>query len=833
MANDLISENIFISRDQIRDQFITYAKEYLELDGVDLAKSSFLSYIINILSTMTGNLIFYQSSTFKEFFLTKSQLPEAIYNLSAGIGYSPKYATAANVDSLITLPLSFTDNNVTFEISKNSIFKTSDNINFVSKYKIIVNILNNSSVTVKIEDEDKTYDSIPYIDTSVTPSNLSFIVPLTQNNINEQEFQIDSDIPTFQFITIDVPTENQVSTIKVEVKNPGSSSWDIYTSFSSLYLMKNTDKGFVFRKSPDGIRLYFGNGLFGTQPVPGGTVLVTIYETSGINGNVISATIKNGPKLYHQDNLGKIKNINYSVTNVSPAINGSDEESLEEIRSNSIANLVSMSRLVSEPDYKNLNTIAPKAPISNNSLAILKRSDVVSNEIILFSQILFASNIVPTKNIKYQVSLSTTEIERGTIIQIDSIDYITPYKITIDPYNETSYYEYTLYEIEQVPSLIKTYGQEYNLIINNLIVKKTGNVVNFDLNYQSTELDANLLTCKLLIVKNGVTYNMLNTYIPPNLIKFNISISPYTIIPEGQQTIYFTIQHPTLGLISQYSSTFAIRHDLSDFTASNTFTDSTSIIIYDIPVIQKSYYDSIDQKSFETQVLQNMLSTLDFSKYRMLTDFVNFKFTNTTGLMKNMTMNKTTILDVIDFNPNRNSIPISPTIGDRYIVSGLEGGSWDNQKNKIATFLDSTSSIQWSFTQPSSDDIVKETTNNKKYIYTASGWIIPEYTIPLIIELEVFKESTYFGSDSKLINLVKESLLSEFSSRFGSNISLFRSEIVKNVQIIDGVNHCRVIKPESNIFFNYDINELTNDQLLEYTPEYVYFTADEISVKVI
>ena len=72
---DTISTQIYSSRDAIRSQITDYIKSYLELENVDLTKSSFLSFIINIISTLTGNLMFYETSIYREFFLTKAQLP--------------------------------------------------------------------------------------------------------------------------------------------------------------------------------------------------------------------------------------------------------------------------------------------------------------------------------------------------------------------------------------------------------------------------------------------------------------------------------------------------------------------------------------------------------------------------------------------------------------------------------------------------------------------------------------------------------------------------------------------------------------------------------------
>ena len=87
-----VSNQIYLSRDSIRQQVTDFTKSYLELENVDLTQSSFLTYIIDILSTLSSNLLFYQSSVYKEFFLTTAQLPESIYNLSTFIGYSPREA---------------------------------------------------------------------------------------------------------------------------------------------------------------------------------------------------------------------------------------------------------------------------------------------------------------------------------------------------------------------------------------------------------------------------------------------------------------------------------------------------------------------------------------------------------------------------------------------------------------------------------------------------------------------------------------------------------------------------------------------------------------------
>ena len=97
----------------------------------------------------------------------------------------------------------------------------------------------------------------------------------------------------------------------------------------------------------------------------------------------------------------------------------------------------------------------------------------------------------------------------------------------------------------------------------------------------------------------------------------------------------------------------------------------------------------------------------------------------------------------------------------------------------------------------------------------------------------VFQTDEYTGSISTLANTIRTTLVEAFEDRFGIEIELYRSEIVDVVQDIDGVDHCRLLKPSSNIFFNFDLINFTQNELLEYGPEYVYFTEESIELKIL
>jgi hypothetical protein len=836
-----LSNQIYLSRDNIRNQIIEYMQYYLELENVDLVKSSFLSFMIDTLATLTTNVLFYASSTYKEFFLTTAQLPETIYNLSAFLGYNAKEASYSVANLLITIPLTFsTSETNTFQIPERFNFYAGT-VGFQTYYETTVRVVNNSSATVTVTTESaQTYNIPVVIDTTSAQSSFSFVLPVYQYKEVIQEFQIDEDTQLYQFVTIDVPLNGKVSSMTVQVRDPGSTSWRLYDEFNSVYLMLATDYGYVSRTISTGRRLVFGNGLIGIQPLPGSTVQVTAYITEGSDGNVIPSSITTGDRMYCYSS-GNSKVVNYTVTNTSPATGGEDEESIQEVRSNSIASLIALSRLVSSTDYQNAGIVMPNSPIASNTIPVLKRSDVKCNEVQLFSAIEFGSvtrtdsttgesvteaTITPTRNEKYTIPVSQTYIGRDTVITTeDGNEYYTLFDISVDLINLFASYTYIMYSIDIVPILVTSYGIIYDLVCSNLNVSKVGNTAVFSLSYNSSEPTYDLCTAQMIVDKSLI-YTLTND--PVNKT-FSYTFSQYIDFPEDVQNVEFNIFDSAERTIATYSAEFTFRKTLDNFMMSNVASDGTNTIVYDIPVVLKSYYDGIVKKDFEATVLQKMMTEMDFNTYKMLTDFTNLKFVNTYGTMQNMKHNPTTKDNCIDISIK--TPPEYPETGDRYIIGYIETGEWANRNNQIAQCIDSTN-ITWYYFTPTTDDIIYVENTGNKYIYNGHSWLLMEYQIPLVIEIELFKSPTYYGSDVELANLVKDTLLNAYSDRFGPNTTLYRSEIIRTVQDVVGVRNCNLIKPESNLFFNFKLGELTQQELLEYGPEYVYFNEDSISIQV-
>jgi len=825
---DTLSSQIYLSRDSTREQISDRAKNYLELQNVDLTKSSFLSFMIDTMSTLTSNLLFYQLSAYREFFLTKAQLPESILNLSSFLGYNTREATVATANVLMTIPFGFDDPLTQFTMPEGFAFTADGDFVFRTNYETQIEVTNNSSAKVLII-EDNIRLNLPV---SLTTEDFSFVLPVRQVEEIVQEFQIDGDIQSYQFVTLDVPISGQVAGLIVELKPPGSAGFTLWTEFQSLFLMDQTDEGYVSRRTDVGRLLTFGNDLVGVQPEANSTVQVTTEVTQGADGNVIAGSIREGERIY-VTTLGGIRQIvEYDVINNAAAFGGEDEESLEEVRRNSIDALTALNRLVTENDYKVINVVVPESPLAQNALPVLKRSDLQINEISLFSGILFGAGeeevdqLVPMRNSVFTLPRGTLRIARDDTITIGGTLYQSLFEIDIDELNTIGDYKYIISEVELIPAIQTSFVNTYDIYADLLEVERSGDTGIFKLHYKSTESDAYLASCTMEIETSGSIKNMTND---ATASYFIYTFDPYTDIPAGEQTYNFTIKDSGGSPVVIYSNKVTFRDDLSDFMRSNVVLDSTATIVYDVPVVQSEYYAGINQRSFELEVLQAVITTMDLVDYRMLTDFSNFKFTNTTGLLTNMLLNEPTIGPVVDI---LDALPTVCDEGDRFIITTCTNPG-DPVQDSIAKCVDSTGPV-FIYSEPVSDTITYVENKMQKYIYSSIGWIpLPLYTIPLEIELEVFRENTFSGTLSGMVSTVRETLFDAFKDRFGTNIEIFRSEIIDVVQEIDGVSHCSLRKPETSIFFNFELGDLTEEELLRYGPEYVYFNEEDITVRVI
>ncbi len=879
------SIDIYSSRDKIRNDIIEYAKEYLELENLDFSKTSYLSYLVNILSTLTANLLFYNSATYREFFLTQAISRESIMNWASMLGYKPENATPASCQVLVEIPTQF-DSDVSFNIPKGFKYYGGD-ITFTQDNSIFVEIIKNSSGTDILPPTVYEVQSTggPRILKSVLSddkSKLYFKANTTQRQFIYKEYQI-PELKPYEFHTINVEFEEQLAAIyllttqsdqEVNIEQyinmiesgqmPESDSiYQQWEQYDSVFLIPSNIYGYAFRKTAEGGQIFFGNNIIGRQPTENDICRIAIVTTLGSSGNVIAGSITKTDRLY-VDVFDLSKNryiskvLNIRVVNDSPATGGVDIPSIDNIRSSAIATVSANNRLVSQNDYSNLAAIVDTLPIEH-SIHILKRSDIKRNEITLYTDLIFEDFIVPTRNTKWDADIpivtdSTSyiyHIRPTNTIEIDGVDYYSMFFIDVDYQNRNCAYIYYVDETEKSLSLIST-----SEIVTKVLPATVRLNSDFDGDpslelefiYNQISEDDILLSCSMITEWDGKSYN-LNQVIDDTETKFVLPSKNIYLedVPYGEKNLIFKMYQQSLGddgtsvILAQLNESQVevyIKEDLSDFMYSqiHVSTDTTSnmyhVSIYDVPVIKKSYYDGINQRSFSSFVYENILA-FNPEEYRMATDFINLKFSNTTGLINNMLYNKETKESVISVNPI--TVPENPSDGDRYVITDLSyytSGVWSGQTEPfISQYYELNHS--WSKDKLTTNDIIYVDSYRQKLIFNGTHMVIPSLGIPFEIRVIVWKDTSYSVTEQALIEDIKNQLIETLYDKFGFDRNIYQSEIISIIQNVRGVDHCKVIEPNHDIFFNFDIyNDLTQSELLEYSPDFISFTSNSIYVEV-
>ena len=216
--------NIFSSRDRIREEMIEYAKEYLELEGQDFSKTSYLSYLINVLTALTANLLYYSTSVYKEQFIVLATQKTSVLNLSTMLGYTPANANPAVCSILIGIPVKFSKLPITIEIPSEFKFLAGTTV-FTADSKTVVNL---NEVTNQITGAVSTTGSVTIypstggsqtIKSEITTDDkgnkiLYFSINVTQIEKQEFEFTI-PQLGAYEFYNTFINFEGEISSIEI------------------------------------------------------------------------------------------------------------------------------------------------------------------------------------------------------------------------------------------------------------------------------------------------------------------------------------------------------------------------------------------------------------------------------------------------------------------------------------------------------------------------------------------------------------------------------------------------------------------------------------------
>ena len=356
--------SIYSSRDRIREQLLVFARDYIELGaGFDFSKTSYLSYLVNILSILTSNLIYYNTSIYREFFLTRAIQKESVLNLATMLGYNPPLATPALASVLMEIPMSFTRSDssaivLTFNGLSDDILASEKPYQFYATDDVVFTTLN--TVTVEIYPTYNTatvYETLPSGGKRVIPSNikdgnLKFLISAIQveqiSPTSSASGSVDFTIPNlkpYEFYTKDITFEKDgyLAGMSLVTVSPDYAFGSNLTSLNrwtgptdsygvnSLFLIPKNGRYYIFRHmnttSGNGIKLYFGNGIIGRQPTSGWKCKVSYNLTKGSDGNVIAGSITSADRYLVKDikdNKEITRYLQFRVINPSPAFGGTD-----------------------------------------------------------------------------------------------------------------------------------------------------------------------------------------------------------------------------------------------------------------------------------------------------------------------------------------------------------------------------------------------------------------------------------------------------------------------------------------------------------------------------
>jgi len=660
--------------DELRKILVNLLESKYQTENPGAYESGFLGYFIDSLSQLTLDSLFYSSLSYNEAFLNKAALPESVLNIASQLSYNVLHATPASVDALISIPFQQDGERLwdalAFNMKENDTF-SANGITYSLPYTVHFDFdyTIDPVKMVLTKETDNLIEKVPYNfltltdDQGTTTIYLQYVLTLEQYEIKNYSYFI-PQLQPLQFYNIDVPLESQFYKMEVFVKEPTSLTYESWGLLDSIFSLPLGAQAVAYTIFDDKVVLTFGNGIYGKQPSANASITVNIYETSGKDGKIIANQITTGPRYNDISLNGNQGIVTYIVTNPVVSTDGVNKESIDEVKVNARDFARATNGLVSEKNYKNLTAIL-RIPLQD-SLAILKRSDIHSNDIYTFLAIkgVEEDTFVPTRSDVLTLSTSDNNVFHKTLV-VGGHEYICPYEIKLDLLNKKAYYNYILSDIINTPAVIATtqLDSQYSVVITSyqIIYDDDVSKFRFRLFYDHLvltpegEIDLQFsqnLSISLIINSNTytTTNDVGNKY-------FEVLINR-SDIQEDVFDIQMDLSYQG-NLIKSYRASEMLINDLSDIIVSDLEVNGNTVTVFDVPVILNSYY-SINHQWLDINVLQKLgYFASEIKNYRMLTDQVYFKFANTHGLVNNILFNNLTPHSIKTYSSSYFELPLA------------------------------------------------------------------------------------------------------------------------------------------------------------------------------
>lgn len=852
--NNIPSNFILSSAESVRKKVIDRVNEYEDLNGVDLSKTTFFSYMIDILSMLSSDNTNALSLAKRESYLVTASQPSSVYNWASYLSYTSSLAVPCKVNALIIIPLAFTSS-VSFNIPFHTQFKANNVIytNPDEYYSFTYDHETKSLTGYAISSSDSKKLVIKY-----DSGNAYFVTTLIQSIEVEETRYVPYDLMIYQPYSFTIEYKDKISDIHVFIKDSESSDEEEWERADNYFNMGLSEKKYYFKYDSDNtIRIMFGNDIFGKQPTRGSSVRVVITSTKAEKGMIIQGSLTKMNKLYYVDNNGVSKQISASVINVMPSTEGKVAETINDIRKNAIAKFSARNRIVTSNDYNDLNRIIDDTLPYSYSKCVLKRSDIKANELTLFvvipdttvklypqsadslqnDETMITQTIpVPTDSLVVELPEGADSFEPYTEFVKNGMSFVCPLGF-IRESDTFGYYYYLLKSTSVVPYGSMNDEMEYPLSFNELTMTRLGdNSFSFMLSYEDiTEtVEMDKITVTMTMEYNEYTKG---PYTCINLIDDKIIYAsvPFVDIKEGPCQMSFTFFNEEMEQIGIIKAKYTIKQSLRRQVYSTVNkTEENTYKVFDVPCIAKEFIDSLsteEAESFESDVISKLMTNTALTNYQMMNISSSIKFARTCGYSSNYNYNPTTKSDVIAI---LDEPPQEPVFGDRYIVGNEPSGDWAGHKGNIAVYSEQ---FGWYFLECAPGDMIKVTSEDKVYTFSgnAQTWIHQDIEIPFKVNAYVYINSKLTSdTDVSIGEKVKQQILYTLASTAGLQTDQHRSMLYQAIQGLGSyIDHCEIDIPEYDIVYTFDIEEFSKDQLKTYVPELIYTTYDNINVKVI
>jgi hypothetical protein len=392
--------------EEVRQQLIGIIQSTpgLNTKWTDFNESDLGLVLLELWCAIADELNFYLDNQANEVYITTARQRAAIVNLTKLIAYKLDPVTSAEGVATFSLP---TDNtlSVAINIPKYTRLNTagSDNVPFVT------------------------------IDAAAIPAfERSVDVRVRQGVLFEEEFESTND-PNMEFVLDRQDISANFGAIEVLVGTGSDlntyTPWVEAPNFIIALPSDNQNRFVIDTDAKDNTIIKFGDGVFGAVPPNEFNIVVRYVASRGLEGNSGANTITTiTDSLFSTDGL----NVTVAVTNVEPAVGGSDRETIEHARRQAPQEFSTLGRAVTKTDAKALVDGLPGVLVSS----VWGEQELAHPDIKHFNQMyvtFLAEGIVPNLVVGKESWIPTTGIRDYVIAFLENKKIITTLLNFVEP----------------------------------------------------------------------------------------------------------------------------------------------------------------------------------------------------------------------------------------------------------------------------------------------------------------------------------------------------------------------------------------------------------------